>query len=124
MARIPRLYRVQVTQPDSKVRTLHYQTPEAAEFRKGVLEMENAGNIVTVTPSHPVTYPHPAGDATTFDIPDSLVDHLTVEAFVLELGILPGAVRAITFEDERISVEYQPDPTGKRAPKTWVVGYI
>lgn len=129
MARIQRLYRVLGTWPDGSTKVRHYQGPEAAEERRlrwlheysphdGEDGTQPALSVV-VTASHPVSYPHPAGDPTPMDIPDTLVDRATVDSFLLTLGILPAAVQVIMFSSAEVVVEYQPDPTGKREPKLW-----
>lgn len=119
MARLPRMYRVHQVQPNGMTRTRHYQTPESAESRKRVWDERHPDRPAIITPSHVVTYPDPTGDQVTFDLPDTLVDRDVPRIFLEALGISPEAVQAITFGPEGMLVEYQPDPTHKRAPLIW-----
>lgn len=124
MARIPRLYRVRSRHGDGTAEVRHYQGPEAAEERRAKFEAADPLAVITVTPSHPVTYPRPAGDPTPMDVPDSLVQRSVLDEFMLTLGILPKAVQLIMVTPSEVVVEFQPDPSGKRAPKLWRVSIL
>lgn len=119
MARIPRLYRVQSRHRDGTTETRHYQGPEAAQERVDRFGFADPLASIIITPSHPITYPRPQGDPTPLDIPDTLVSRKVVDEFLRQLGIEPGAVQLVMFSEQEAVVEYQPDPTGKRAPKLW-----
>lgn len=124
MARIPRPYRVRSYHSDGTVEQRHYQGPEAAEERRQRFEQADPFAVISVTPSHPVTYPRPAGAPTPMDIPDSLVERRVLNEFLLTLGIKPEAVQLVMVSELEVVVEYQPDLTGKRAPKLWRVSII
>lgn len=124
MARIPRLYRVRSFHRDGTAELRHYQGPEAAEERRAKFEQADPFAVITVTPSHPVTYPRPAGDPTPMDIPDSLVERRVLDEFLLTLGVKPDAVQLVMVSPLEVVVEYQPDASGKRAPKLWRVSIL
>lgn len=124
MARIPRLYRVRSYHADGTVEQRHYQGPEAAEERRQRFEQADPFAVISVTQSHPVTYPRPAGDPTPMDIPDSLVQRSVLDDFLLTLGVRPDAVQLVMVSALEVVVEYQPDLTGKRAPKLWRVSIL
>lgn len=142
MPRIPRLYRVRATYRNGEQATRHYQTPEAAaerreRFEAGRPQILSADALakwakehplethpldvptVEVTPSHPVTYPHAAGDPARFDTPDSELPRAALDEFLLACGILPHAVTSLNFDGSGIVIEYSTDP--KRAPRPWHV---
>lgn len=126
MARIPRLYRARRVSLDGTVEQRTYQTPKAAEERRERMAQADPRAIVTVTASHPVTFPHAAGDAQTFEIPDTTVSRSTVNDFLRQLGIEPAAVQAVTVGDDTLLVTYdehhdKPAKRGKRAPRNWRV---
>lgn len=118
MARIPRLYRVRAVHPGAATETRHYQGPEAARARADGFTLKDATAIVTVTPSHPVTYPHPAGDPTPLDLPDAIVSAAAVDSFLRECGLLPEAVKTAYFTEAEVVLEYQP-ANPKAAPILW-----
>lgn len=124
MARIPRLYRVRSFHRDGTAEHRHYQGPKAAEERRERFEQADPEAIVSVTPSHPITWPRPAGDPTPMDIPDSLVSREVVAEFLQQCGLKPEAVSLAMFSPEEVVLEYQSDPTGKRAPLLWRVGFL
>lgn len=124
MARLPRLYRVRQVRPDSSIRTRTYLHPEAAAERKARWDEDHPDRPAELTPSYPAVFPHPSGDAQTMPIPDTLVLPEFVDRFILGLGLMPEAVRSITLGPDGLTVEYQADPTGKRQPKVWTVGYL
>lgn len=86
------LWRVLATRPNGTESRWHYQTPKAAEVRgdklregrRAMLNEATAAALktegkpwptevptnVVITKSHPITFPHPAGDATQLDIPE------------------------------------------------------
>lgn len=146
MARIQRLYRVRATYPNGEEVTRHYQTPKAADERRRVFEAgrpkmlnevelalrmgacERAGieyepelevPTVVVTPSHPVTYPHPAGDLGKLETPDSYISHERWVELGAWLGISPFSIISVGWSEAELVVTYQPDSTGKAEPKIW-----
>lgn len=121
MARIPRMYEVRSFSTVGEIKLRHYQTPEAAEARAERFRLADPTAIVSVTASHPITYPRPAGDPTPFDVPDSLINATKVEQFLELCGLKPSAVSLAMFTPAEVVLEYQPDSTGKRAPKLWRV---
>lgn len=127
MARIPRLYRVVSRHGNGAQDTRHYQTPKAADERRERFLIADPDAAVTVTPSHPITFPHEAGDAAMFDIPDTIIDQLEWRKFARLLGLDPMAVVAIhpAPADSMIVVEYDtattPAQRGKHAPALWRV---
>lgn len=147
MPRIPRLYRVLATYRNGETATRHYQTPEAANERRlrfeagrpallseeAKLEWETANPdatawpldipTVTVTPSHPVTYPHAAGDASMFEIPDTVFDHVIWRTFLVMIGLSSDAeILSITPDGDGITVTYTTNP--KHAPHTWRAEFV
>lgn len=124
MARIPRLYRVISRHRDTTSETRHYQTPEAAKARAELFAKADKDATISIEPSHPVTYPRPSGDPSPLDIPDTLVSRAVVDDFAAQLGLKSSAVQLVIVEPEEVVVQYQPDPTGKRAPKFWRVSFL
>lgn len=142
MPRTPRIYQVSATYRNGETSTRHYQTPEAAEERRARFALGRpqavgraaydahvaAGTtpprdvpLVTVTASHPITYPRAAGDPDRLAVPDSTISADLVLAFYAELGIDPLAVEALRIEGMAVAVEYRTDPSGKAAPGLWQV---
>lgn len=124
MARIPRLYRVRSYHSDGTVEQRHYQGPKAAEERRAKFEQADPFAVISVTASHPVTYPRPAGDPTPMDVPDSLVTRAALNDFLSMLGVRPDAVQLVMLSPQEVVVEYQADPSGKQAPKLWRVSIL
>lgn len=142
MPRIQRLHRVRATYRNGEQATRHYQTPEAAEerrirFAQGRPQVLSADALerhktehpgepvpldvpsIEVTASHPVTYPHAAGDPARFDVPDAELSRAALDSFLIECGVLPHAVTSLTFDGSGILIEYSTDP--RRAPNPWHV---
>lgn len=140
MARIPRLYEVKATYRNGEVALRHYQTPEAAEERRArflegrpqVLSASHAADYaasgeepprdipeVTVTPSHPITYPRGGTDAATLDIPDGTVPGWVITEMLQELGVMPEHFQTLTIEGNQVRVEL--DGGEGKPPKSWRV---
>jgi len=119
MARLPRIYLVTGTWPDTSRKTRKYLTPEAADERRE--KWEAKGATATVQPSYPVAFPDIKGDR--FDIPDGLISRDTWHDLAARLGIKPEAVRGITVTPTQIVVEYDPEPKrpGKAEPRLWLI---
>lgn len=122
MARIPRIYRVRSVHGDGRVEIRNYQTPEAAEERRERFEIADPFASISVTASHPVTFPEPTGDLSPMDIPDSIIAEAKLHDLFEHLGIAGPFVVGISVAPGEVLVEYQPDLTGKRKPKIWRVG--
>lgn len=119
MARLPRIYLVTGTWPDTSRKTRKYLTPEAADERRETWEAKGA--TVTVDTSYPVAFPDVRGDR--FDIPDGVLSRSGLHDLLARLGIKPEAVRGITVTPTQVAVEYDPEPKrpGKVEPKLWLV---
>lgn len=122
MARLPRLYRVRSAHRDGSVDRRHYQTPEAAEERAERFREADPDAIVTVTPSHVVTYPHEHGDAALLEIPDTAMPLAAWQIMAASLGVEPEAIESIHVSGDTLTVEYHRDPSKRgRAPQLWRV---
>lgn len=136
------MYRVAATYRNGETATRHYQTPEAAEerrqrFEAGRVQMLSEAHAadhlaagtepgrdvpeVTVTASHPITYPHAAGDLDKLDGPDGRMGRGDWEQFATALGLDPRRILSVTIAGDELAAEYQPDAAGKAAPKVWRV---
>lgn len=141
MARIPRLHRVVATYRNGDVSEWHYQDPDHAKSRAAKLQLgripalnaeemakhREAGTTapldvpvsVKLQASHPILWPHEAGDATTLDVPDSTLAAEGWETILDDLGVLASAALSLTWHrGERVVVELE---NGKHAPHEWSV---
>lgn len=149
MPRIPRLYKVEAVYRNKDRSTFHYQTPKAAneraeKLREGRPQQFSEAALaawketafpgselpldipeVTITPSHRVTWPHPSGDATTFDLPDGAIPKKAWLYLVALTGFDPERILRIEPDEDGLTIEFRPNPpAGQRdatsvAPKTW-----
>lgn len=121
MARIPRLYRVTAALRDGRTLTHRHLTPKAAEERRERWATKHPDAIVKVDESYPIRFQRPAGDATQFDIPDTMLERSRIDGFLADLGLKPDAVRSIAIESDQLVIEYEPNPDkpNRAEPKLW-----
>lgn len=141
MARIPRLYRVLATYRNGDESEWHYQRPElasdrAAKLRDGRYPALNDAEArrhrdagtqpdmdepvsVKIQASHPITWPHEAGDTADLGLPGTTIDAGDWGLVLQDLGVRPDRVLSVTWHrGERIQLELE---NGKHAPTHWSI---